>query len=400
MTLVYYLKDVAILCFYFSFIRANSASVANSVNYIPVILLMALGPILSKVLYARFRENVRYLGLIPIAASFLVSEIKAVNILLLIPAAGYAVILVIKKFKELEYYSFVKLFRALIICGGLFTILFTVMAFFTQWEMKEHVIGALYFAAFIIIGIIVARRLRMNTDKIRPDSFRTLLPIAAAAGAFSVIGVIYRFFAESIHAGIRNALMVLFIPLGYLNEKWMGLMKEVGAVQEIASANARIMQEKVNLEFVDSTLQEDLLKSDWIIPFNEIILAVTVLLLAVVLFFVIRQLSVRGKSGNRDDYESFAVTGVKKKVQKDRFSNTEKIRKIYRQFLGIMQSRGVIVTNTMTSEEVLSILAENLNYEAAVALRNVYIHARYDEYGEITSEEVALAKEAIKRLSL
>ncbi|MCR5374908.1 MAG: hypothetical protein K6E39_06045 [Lachnospiraceae bacterium] len=399
MILVYYLKDVAMLCFYFSFIKANSAAVANSVNFIPVILLMALGPIASKVLYARYRENTRYLGLLPIAASFLVSEITPVNILLLIPAAGYSVVLVTKKFKDLEYYSFVKLFRVLIIWGGLFTIVFTIMAFLTQWEMREHVIGTLYFAAFAIIGIIVARRLRMNTDRIRRDSFKSLIPIAVAAGVFSIIGVIYRFFSESINAGIRAALMVLFIPLGYLNEKWSELARDMGKMPiPVATGNA---QAEVNMEMVGgSTLQEDMINAGFTLPFNEIILGITILILCVVLFFVIRQLSVGGRSGNRNEYESFKVVGVKKKVQKERFSNTEKVRKIYRQFLGIMQSRGVVVANNMTSEEVLLLLAQDLSYEAAVALRNVYIHARYDEYGEITDEEVALAKEAIKRLSI
>ncbi len=397
MILVYYLKDVAMLCFYFSFIKANSAAVVNSVNFIPVILLMALGPIVSKVLYARYRENTRYLGLLPIAASFLVSEIIPVNILLLIPAAGYSVVLVTKKFKDLEYYSFVKLFRVLIIWGGLFTIVFTIMAFLTQWEMREHVIGTLYFAAFVIIGIIVARRLRMNTDRIRRDSFKSLIPIAVAAGVFSIIGVIYRFFSESINAGIRAALMVLFIPLGYLNEKWSELARDMGKMPiPVATGNA---QAEVNMEMVGgSTLQEDMINAGVTLPFNEIILGITILILCVVLFFVIRQLSVGGRSGNRNEYESFKVVGVKKKVQKERFSNTEKVRKIYRQFLGIMQSRGVVVANNMTSEEVLLLLAQDLSYEAAVALRNVYIHARYDEYGEITDEEVALAKEAIKRL--
>lgn len=399
MTLVYYLKDVAMLCFYFSFIKANSAAIANSINFIPVILLMALGPIVSKVLYARYRENTRYLGLLPIAASFLVSEITPVNILLLIPAAGYSVVLVTKKFKDLEYYSFVKLFRVLIIWGGLFTIVFTIMAFLTQWEMREHVIGTLYFAAFAIIGIIVARRLRMTTDRIRRDSFRSLIPIAAAAGAFSIIGVIYRYFSDTINAGIRAVLMILFIPLGYLNEKWSELARDMGKMPiPVATGDAEAY---AKMEMVGgSTLQEDMISAGFTLPFNEIILGVTVLILGVVLFFVIRQLSVGGKSGNRNEYESFKVVGVKKKVQKERFSNTEKVRRIYRQFLGIMQSRGVVVVNNMTSEEVLLLLAQDLSYEAAVALRNVYIHARYDEYGEITDEEVTLAKEAIKRLSI
>ena len=399
MTLVYYLKDVAILCFYFSFIKANSVAVPNTINYIPVILIMALGPILSKILYARYREETRYLGLIPIAVSFLVSEITPANVLLVLPVAVYSIVLVIKKFKELEYYSYVKLFRALLICGGGFTILFTIMAFFTQWEMREHVIGTLYFAAFVIIGMIVARRLRMITDRVRKDTFKSLIYIAAATGLLSLVGVIYRFFSESINAGIRYALMYLLIPFGYLNEKWSEMMKDAGKMPAtVATGNAAI---QVNMEFTGgTTLQEDMLNSGYTLPFNEIIIGMTVILLGVVLFFVIRQLSVRGHKGNRDEYESYKVVKTKKKKQYDHSPNSEKIRKVYRQFLAAMHTRGIVVTNAMTSEEILGILTDNLNYEAAVALRNVYIHARYDEYGEITNEEVTLAKEAIKRLSL
>lgn len=399
MTLVYYLKDVAILCFYFSFIKANSVAVPNTINYIPVILIMALGPILSKILYARYREETRYLGLIPIAVSFLVSEITPANVLLVLPVAVYSIVLVIKKFKDLEYYSYVKLFRALIICGGGFTILFMIMAFFTQWEMREHVIGTLYFAAFIVIGMLVARKLRMNTDRIRKESFMSLLYIAAATGLLSLIGIVYRFFSESINAGIRYALMYLLIPFGYLNEKWSEMMKDARKMPiPVATGNAAV---QVNWELTGgTTLQQDMVNSEFMLPLNEIIVGMTVIVLGIALFFVIRQLNVRGHRGNTDEYESFKVSGIKRKVQRDRFSNSEKVRKIYRQFLDIMQSRGIVVTNSMTSEEILWILTENLNHEAAVALRNVYIHARYDEYGEITNEEVALAKEAIKRLSI
>ena len=399
MILAYYLKDVAILCFYFSFIKANSAAVANSINYIPVILIMAAGPVLSKVLYARYREEVRYLGLLPIAVSFLVSEFAASNILLLVPVAAYSAILVIKKFKELEYYSYVKLFRALLICGGALTLLFTIMAFFMQWEMREHVIGTLYFAAFIVIGMLVARKLRMNTDRIRKESFRSLIYIAAATGLLSLIGIVYRFFSESINAGIRYALMYLLIPFGYLSEKWAEMMKDAGKMPAtVATGNAAV---QVNWELTGgTTLQQDMVNSEFMLPINEIIIGMTVIVLGVVLFFVIRQLDVRGHRGNRDEYESFKVSKEKRKKQYDHSPNSEKIRKIYRQFLGVMHSKGIKVGNSMTSEEILAILTENLNYEAAVALRNVYIHARYDEYGEITNEEVALAKEAIKRLSI
>ena len=40
-----------------------------------------------------------------------------------------------------------------------------------------------------------------------------------------------------------------------------------------------------------------------------------------------------------------------------------------------------------------------MSYEHALALRNVYIHARYNDYGNIKEEDVRLAKEALKKLS-
>ena len=111
--ILYYLKDVCLILFYIAIMRANNEVFETTVNFIPMIILMALGPVVSKYLFEHYDERTRFLGLIPVIGAILVSPLTVNNILFAIPPVIYTVVLVYIKFKDVEYYSFVKLFRIL-----------------------------------------------------------------------------------------------------------------------------------------------------------------------------------------------------------------------------------------------------------------------------------------------
>ena len=81
-------------------------------------------------------------------------------------------------------------------------------------------------------------------------------------------------------------------------------------------------------------------------------------------------------------------------------TNRERVRSVYRRFISIMKARGVVITDNMTSEEILNLLTGLMNYDSAVALRNIYIKARYNDTGEIDASEIKAAREALRKLAI
>ena len=75
---------------------------------------------------------------------------------------------------------------------------------------------------------------------------------------------------------------------------------------------------------------------------------------------------------------------------------------MYCDFLDIIRKNGITLNNRMTSEEVYEKIRTVFDDESAKALRNVYIKARYDDFSDVTNDEVRDAKQAlngIKKLS-
>ncbi len=93
-----------------------------------------------------------------------------------------------------------------------------------------------------------------------------------------------------------------------------------------------------------------------------------------------------------------SVKHEKKKVDYKEWSDREKIRRVYREFLEVTRKRGIKITDKMTSEEVLNAIKGICDEQGAVALRNVYILARYNDYADINTEQVKAAKEALKQI--
>ena len=77
--------------------------------------------------------------------------------------------------------------------------------------------------------------------------------------------------------------------------------------------------------------------------------------------------------------------------------NRGKVRKIYREFLSLSRKKGIKITDKMTSEEILNAIKTIFDEQSAVALRDVYIVARYNEHADISNEQVRIAREALKQ---
>lgn len=92
------------------------------------------------------------------------------------------------------------------------------------------------------------------------------------------------------------------------------------------------------------------------------------------------------------------IKAEKKKIDYKDWSNREKVRRVYREFLESTRKRGIKITDKMTSEEVLNAIRGVCDEKGAVALRDVYIVARYNDYASVSNEQVRMAKEALKQI--
>ena len=92
------------------------------------------------------------------------------------------------------------------------------------------------------------------------------------------------------------------------------------------------------------------------------------------------------------------IKAEKKKIDYKDWSNREKVRRVYREFLDSTRKRGIKITDKMTSEEILNAIKGICDEKGAVALRDVYIVARYNDYANVSSEQVHMAKEALKQI--
>lgn len=390
--IIYYFKLISDLSLYAAIITCGQQIFHSTILFQPLILTLSLGPFISRYISEELGAKYRYFDLVPIVSSFFVSEFSLSNILIIIPIAIYMAALVIKKDQELEYYSYVKQSRVFAVIG----IIYLMIMGYSLILYNGTTIGSLmpyaYYAIFFSLSVVIARSLRYGNDKV---GGKTAIRMVAGAVLVSGVSVAVNFFDQYIYMGIRSIFAVLLIPFLMLEQwaekgkPWVFRLEEVGseasdgAVGELAGT---------------ADYYEDNLKKDFnIIP---VIIVVIILAIAVILYFAIKVFNNK-RALNRMRFKSDGIEDVKKvKVKREpQGSNRIKVRRIYRQFISILLKQGIVIRDSLTSEEILELLNGMVSYEAAEALRNVYIRARYNNYADVKEEEVRVARKALRLIS-
>ncbi|MCR5345162.1 MAG: hypothetical protein K6E46_03855 [Lachnospiraceae bacterium] len=396
--ILYYLKVLSDLLLYAAMIESSGSVISNTVVFIPVIMVMSLGPLVARYIYDRTGNALRYLGIIPIISAFLASELTLFNIVVLIPSAIYLIILVAKKNQELEYYTYTKQMRLFALVGIIYILFQTLISVIYTGGAPQTVTPYIYYLLSFVLGVIVARKLRYRRDKAHARNAHGVIYVLGVSCLIMGVFLTYQHFEEAIRAGIREALKFLLMPLAGIYAVYNDFLREYNElVLPVATGDAQ-KASVAEIEEVFSGYTEQNLYIN--LHIHEIVAVLTIIAMSLLFFFAVRAFNNRRKLSGRANFEEDVVEDIRRKKTVQRFSNREKVRKIYRRFLAIMKGRGVTISENMTSEEVLNLLTGTLGYDSAVALRNVYIHARYNDYGSVNEEDVKLAKEAIKRLSL
>jgi len=409
--LAFYLKEVTVMLFYSILVRTNAQTFPNSINLIPVALIMSLGPVFAKVMYERYAGGSRFLGLIPIVAAFFVSPITIINVALLIAPAVYMTIVVARRKKTAEYYLFVELFIFLIIGGLMFLLLYTLMT----WQFNQNpstlirrsfddaVGGCKYFVAFFISGVIVARNLRIREK----FSFGTIKNFALLAGVVSAVSLMLLGFekiSDVVIKGARWLAVLILLPLGYLSDGWTTFGHKVGEIIETSSGNPLKRESFINY-FMEESSGVNVIplmykKGKAYLPLEEVYFIVVLILFLIVVIVASMAISRRKHKDNRDEFANEKLKENNTVKKRRLLTKRERVRSLYRRFITIMKARGIVITDNMTSEEVLVLLTELVNYDSAVILRNIYIKARYNDLGDIDASEIKMAREALEKLSI
>lgn len=396
--ILYYLKVLSDLLLYAAMIESSGSIISNTVVFIPVIMVMSLGPLVARYIYDRTGNALRYLGIIPIISAFFASELTLFNIGVLIPSAIYLIILVAKKNQELEYYTHTKQMRIFAMVGIIYILFQHLITVIYDNGIQQTLTPYLYYLMFFILGVIVARKLRYRRDNANVRNVFGVVGILGASCILMGVFLSYKYFEESIHAGIREALMFLLMPLAGIYAAYNDFLQKVNdMVLPVATGDAQ-KASVAEIEEVFSGYTEPNYNIN--LHIHEIVAVLTIIAISLLFFFAVRAFNNRRKLSGRANFEEDVVEDIRRKKTVQRFSNREKVRRIYRRFLAIMKGRGVTISENMTSEEVLNLLTDRVGYDSAVALRNIYIHARYNDYGNVREEDVRLAKEALKRLSI
>ena len=129
-----------------------------------------------------------------------------------------------------------------------------------------------------------------------------------------------------------------------------------------------------------------------IIIIASVVVAVLLLIAAVLLYKSFQKRRVFADTGKI----KLSVVDPPKKNRPSVLSNRHKVRQMYREFLRTENGWGLKLKKNDTSADVLRRIHQDTDKESAVALRQVYLSARYDDRQNITREQVNAAKQALK----
>jgi len=394
------LKVFSDCCICFAILGAFPSVIPYSYPLLWPALLCGLAAGLATFLREKGRRGLSCLCVIlPFVSLFFVGAPE--EVLILIPVLLYTALVILRGRLQLEYYSYRQFFlRSLMLLGGLFLAL-SAFRFLEGLSGEEELlihaeVTLRYAIVHLLCGVILQRQLRLGMEN---RGHGGAGQVAAMLGGTGVVifgflvaepllrqgaAVVLRTVIGAI-VGVAMAGLDLFTSL--LDQVEIGNMNQ--QVQEYKNDRLPAQMSALADRIQQSVEQEETGRSLW-----WVILVVAVLLVAMGLMFLTFR-----KKGTTIQSEEFVekVTVPEREKAEPRRSNRSKIRQLYREFLRQERKRGLVLKKDYTSEDILQRVSEDTNEDAAAELRALYIHARYNETGEVTREQVEAAKAALKR---
>lgn len=357
----------------------------------PPALLCAAGVGFASLLSSR--GSLRYLGLLPAAAGYLLCA-GAADAAVMTPMVIYTLFLIRKGHFALAYGPYYDFFVSGLKFLGL-AILFATIAM--DWTAMLP-----YALIYLALGVFLLRQLRLGALSGWKDKFLNFLTLAGAValGGGICLGLWLlsrlRFPASDLVEWILTYVLYgvsLLMGLGSSLSEWLAKVLPEGF-----GFGDHTETPDLSLPAYEFHVGEEVLPNDTV---RSLVGLAFLVFAAVSVFLLIRRMVRMLRRGQKTAVrqvftESLSPTGRKKR---EKFaSNRAKVRTFYRKFLQYVRDRGITVHHSHTSADVLSHAAPVVDAQDADALRQIYLSARYDEEHEVTNEQVKDARRLYQKI--
>ncbi len=272
--------------------------------------------------------------------------------------------------------------------------------------------GLFYALAFLCLGVLAMRGMQMNAE--RPGASWTLnnvltvvgLPLLAIGGS-TLLYVLLR--------SVKPVVALLFRPIGQFFLWLFGLIfpedmpvatptptplytdpPYVGFQGPAGHEGRAVLEDNIEPNFVvDPMLTEKAAQVGGYIVFVLLLLAA---------IWLVAQYARRSRRARAEQDYTYAETEDDAPQDKRRSGrmaqdpNARALRKIYKDYLELMRSRGIRIRQDTTSRDVLDESEQYNLSEAARRLRELYLKARYAEEDAVSPEEVAEARRCLQQI--
>lgn len=404
MTLLLFLKVFADLSLCYAILGSFPGLFPPEYSMLLPAILAGSSVALACILYFSGYPKLRYCCMaIPLFTLLLCKSWTGV--LLAVPAVIYGAAVILQSNYSLEYYTFQGTFRKALTWLGIFFVIILTLSVFESsvpggQNFTDYKTTFFYGLLYAFCGVILQRQLRLGTENESKDlgkkkALLSLLAILLCIAGVLTVAWLLRSSASTamdlltqgiafIIGGIAWLLRMIFDKADpEFKDEFLGntVPPETTptATMPTFSGSEKPIQDAVELGF------------PWWLVILMVAAMVIVLLIMLRNFFV--QSSFSGASAKEEK-----ITAEKTEQRLQKRSNRNKIRHYYRQFLKLERKRGLKPQIHQTSSDILSSISPLTDRAAAAALREEYIHARYDQQNEVTDAQVSRARSALKKI--
>lgn len=396
MFLIFLVKNICLLAFYFTYANMIFFDSVNSSRFIIYFIILA-----SISLTYLFRNNkkyskFKYLPFLGFVIAILCSKTIAGGIAAVIPCM-YMIYLVRKDKYYEDYYSFRDLFIKLLI-ASVFLLIIVLLSKRLELFYKT---GLQYAIMFILSGLYLLRTMRHSEDIITNKKFLSVNLLIIAITCLICILFSTNVVLSSIISGIKFVYIKIIIPIiiqvFYIVFSPIGRLLDITIVSRFTLMSNKIPKDKESgyVEFKE--------EANITIFYIFVFIFVTIVLIFLIYSLTKWILNRKRKSSNFTEgiveYTSFLNDDIKKKDTKRSSYNTNQTRYWYKKFLELCRKREMHIftyDNSQTIYNKSSKLFKN-NDKDLKNIKEIYRKARYGEI-IIDKQNIKTIKSSYKNL--
>lgn len=407
MSILAFLKVFGDICLCYAVMGSFPALFVHDFSLIWPAVLCGAGVSIGVILSESGRGRLRLLALLLPLSLVLLCD-SALELLLVIPAIVYAAVVIIRGDFSLEYYSFQALFRR---CLTVLSVFFIVVMTFHLFEISsdqstfvmDHENTFLYGLMYAAAGVILQRQLRIGTDGNGKDPqlirSRTVVSLCGISAFLIGIVVAERLLRDSASSVIRFVLegfALIVGAIGWVLSEFFNSIEQEFKEQVFSPPPTSSTTPTNPLPTFHGGTGQLPQEEPIELGFPWWLAVLVVLVMVVIMVCLLMIFRPRGNTPASAEVREKSEPQKRERPQLRR-SNRNKVRHYYRQFLRAERKKGLKQQTNQTSADILQKVSPDTDHAAAERLREVYLHARYDEKNEITQEQVDAAKAALKK---